>query len=619
MSTLRELLAAVGEPLITVLAAPAGLDVPISGLAIVDPEDAPDEHRGGLVLVVGARGRDAVPLVRAAGAAGAAAVAVKVGATDAPSSPTAGRPAANRAAPNDAAARGAAARGAAAGDAAARGAAARGAAAGELATSGDDAVGAYADEREALRAAAVEAGVALLAVPVDVRWERLESLAAGVLDASEAAGPDDLFALAQTVALLTHGIVCIEDTASRVLAYSRSDRDEGQIDELRRLSILGWQGPADYLRHLRQWGVFDRLRTGEEVVRVDEHAELGVRRRLAVGIHAGPRVLGTIWVQEGAQPFSPRAEDVLVGAARVAAGHLVRRRRAAPTWHRDLVEGLLDGRASPDLVAGTFGLDEHAPTVVVGFAVRAGEGVTRELSVAELADVVAVHAAGYRRAALTAWRGDTVYAVLPDVAKVDPALRAMCAEVVAVTHRRTGVRVQAGVGGTTPRGQGGPAPTTALPAPVPSGRTGRGNRAADPRWGPQGLAGVPSSRAEADRVLVAMPAGDDVAAFDDLRAEVLLDQTLAVLRERPDLRDPAVDALVAYDHAHGGDLADSVLAWLDAHGDVRAAARTLTVHPNTLRYRVRRAVAVAGLRLGDPRARLVHHLALHAARAPDPT
>ena len=443
---------------------------------------------------------------------------------------------------------------------------------------------AYADEREALRAAAVEAGVALLAVPVDVRWERLESLAAGVLDASEAAGPDDLFALAQTVALLTHGIVCIEDTASRVLAYSRSDRDEGQIDELRRLSILGWQGPADYLRHLRQWGVFDRLRTGEEVVRVDEHADLGVRRRLAVGIHAGPRVLGTIWVQEGAQPFSPRAEDVLVGAARVAAGHLVRRRRAAPTWHRDLVEGLLDGRASPDLVAGTFGLDEHAPTVVVGFAVRAGEGVTRELSVAELADVVAVHAAGYRRAALTAWRGDTVYAVLPDVAKVDAALRAMCAEVVAVTHRRTGVRVQAGVGAVA-----------------------------------EGLAGVPSSRAEADRVLVAMPAGDDVAAFDDLRAEVLLDQTLAVLRERPDLRDPAVDALVAYDHAHGGDLADSVLAWLDAHGDVRAAARMLTVHPNTLRYRVRRAVAVAGLRLGDPRARLVHHLALHAARAPDPT
>ena len=570
MSTLRELLAAVGEPLVTVVAAPAGLDVPISGVAIVDPDDEPDEHRGSLVLVVGARGRDAVPLVRAAGAAGAAAVAVKLGTAGAPDGVvevgSASRP----------------------GRADEDGAPERSGRAVEV-SAADDSAGAAADPghvdaRAALRAAAVATGTALLAVPPDVRWERLESLAAGVLDAGESTGPDDLFALAQTVALLTHGIVCIEDTASRVLAYSRSDSDAAQVDELRRLSILGWQGPADYLRLLREWGVFDRLRAGEEVVRVDEHAELGVRRRLAIGIHAGPRALGTIGVQEGAQPVSPRAEDVLDGAARVAAGHLVRRRRTAPTWHRDLVEGLLDGRASPDLVAGTFGLDEDAPTVVVGFAVRAGEGVTRELSVAELADVVAVHAAGYRRAALTAWRGDTVYAVLPDVAKVDAALRAMCAEVVAVTHRRTGVRVQAGVGAVA-----------------------------------DGLAGVPSSRAEADRVLVAMPADADVAAFDDLRAEVLLDQTLAVLRERPDLRDPAVDALVAYDHAHGGELAGSVLAWLDAHGDVRAAARALTVHPNTLRYRVRRAVAVAGLRLGDPRARLVHHLALHAARAPDPT
>jgi DNA-binding PucR family transcriptional regulator len=539
MSTLRELLAAVGEPLVTVVAAPAGLDVPISGLAIVDPDDEPDEHRGSLVLVVGARGRDAVPLVRAAGAAGAAAVAVK------------------------------------------------------LAMPGAAADPGHADEWAALREAAVVTGAALLVIPPDVRWERFESLAAGVLDAGESTGPDDLFALAQTVALLTHGIVCIEDTASRVLAYSRSDGDDGQIDELRRLSILGWQGPADYLRHLREWGVFDRLRTGEEVVRIDEHAELGVRRRLAIGIHAGPRALGTIWVQEGAQPFSPRAEDVLIGAARVAAGHLVRRRRTAPTWHRDLVEGLLDGRASPDLVAGTFGLAEDAPAVVVGFAVRAGEGVTRELSVAELADVVAVHAAGYRRAALTAWRGDTVYAALPDVAAVDAALRAMCGEVVAVTYRRTGVRIQAGASGS---------------APV-SGNKGYGTPAR-----PAGLAAVPTARAEADRVLAAMPSDVDVAAFDDLRAEVLLGQTLAVLRERPDLRDPAVDALVAYDREHGGDLAGSVLAWLDALGDVRAAARALTVHPNTLRYRVRRAVAVAGLRLADPHARLVHHLALHAVR-----
>ena len=216
----------------------------------------------------------------------------------------------------------------------------------------------------------------LLVVRPDVRWERLESLARDVLDSGgdpAEDGPGDLFSLAQTVALLTHGIVSIEDTASRVLAYSRSDSDAAQVDELRRLSILGWQGPPDYLRMLREWGVFDRLRTGEEVVHVDEHADLGVRRRLAVGIHAGQRQLGTIWVQEGATPFAERAADVLLGAARVAAGHLIRRRsRETPgaRWSRELVTGLLDGRTDPGLVAGVFGLAERTTALVVAFAVR---------------------------------------------------------------------------------------------------------------------------------------------------------------------------------------------------------------------------------------------------------
>lgn len=520
-TTLRQLLAAVGEPLVEVQAAPTGLDVPITGLAIVDPEDDADQHPGQLVLVIGVRGGGAVGTVRTLARRGAAAVAVKT----------------------------------------------------------DGIV-------PELAAAATEAGVALLGVRPEVRWDRLESLARTVLDGGAGVGEDeagDLFSLAQTIGLLTGGIVSIEDTASRVLAYSRSDSDAAQVDELRRLSILGWQGPADYLRLLREWGVFVRLRAGEDVVRVDEHAELGIRRRLAVGIHAGQRQLGTIWVQEGAAPFSERAEDVLVGAARVAAGHIVRRRGRTPgaRWSRDLVAGLLDGRTGPDVVAGTFGLDEHVPVLVVAFAVSATtDRATHELSVAELGDVVSVHAAAYRRAALTTAHGARVYAVLPDVPRdrPEPALLAMCAEVAAVTLRRTGVRVQAGVGSTV-----------------------------------AGLGEVPASRGEADRVLDTMDAGADVAAFADLRAEVLLNQTLGLLDASPDLRDPAVALLVAYDRDHGTDLVGSVVAWLDAMGDVRAAADRLTVHPNTLRYRVRRAVAVGGLQLGEPRARLVHHLQLLGA------
>jgi DNA-binding PucR family transcriptional regulator len=517
-TTLRRLLAAIGEPLVEVAAAPAGLDVSLTGLAIVDPDDEPDRYPGQLVLVIGVRGRAATAALRAAARRGAAAVAVKAGGPD-----------------------------------------------------------------HLLRAAATDAGAALLLVRPDVRWERLESLARDVLHEGGAAGDDgsgDLYSLAQTVALLTRGVVSIEDTASRVLAYSRSDADAAQIDEMRRLSILGRQGPADYLRRLREWGVFDRLRDSEDVVQLDEHVELGIRRRLAIGIHAGRRQLGTIWVQEGAEPFAERAAEVLVGAARVAAGHLVRRRsQQAPggRWERDLMVGLLDGRASPDLVAGTFGLNEDAGALVVAFAVRDGDAAAQELVVAELVEVVSVHAAAHRRAALCAAVEGRVYAVLPEVHGTDGALT-LCTEVVAAARRRSGIRVQAGIG----------------------------SPAAE-------LAGVPGSRREADRVLDAMGESQDVAVFGEIRAEVLLTQTLGLLAANPDLRDPGVARLVAYDREHRTDLVGSVVAWLDAMGDVRTAAERLTVHPNTLRYRVRRATAIAGLRLDDPRARLVHHLQLLAA------
>lgn len=515
--TLAQVLATLGEPLVDVRVAPAGLDVTVSGTAILDPDDDPADHPGALVLLIGARGRDAVRPLRAAARHGAVAVAVKPG-------------------------------------------------------PGCD------DE---LAAAAADAGVALLAVRADARWDQLDALVHGVLDdggvGADGTDAGDLFSLAQTVGLLTGGLVSIEDTASRVLAYSRSDSTDP--DELRRLSILGWQGPPDYLATLRGWGVFDRLRGGEDVVRVDEHAELGIRRRLAVGIHAGPRQLGTIWVQQGSAPFTERAETVLVGAARVAAGHLARRRSPqspGARWSRDVVAGLLDGRVGADLVAATFGLDVAEPAVVVAFAAAPEPGAA-ELAGAELAGVVSVHAATFRRGALTAPVGARVYAVLPGVRadRVPPALTAMCAEVVAITGRRAGARVRAGIG---------------------SGVTG--------------LDGVPASRADADRVLDAMPAGSDVAALADLRAEILLDDALARL---DGLHDPAAAALLAHDAEHGGDLARSVLAHLDSLGDVRTAAAHLSVHPNTLRHRLRRASAVAGLRLDDPSARLVHHLHLLGA------
>lgn len=528
---LRQLLIAVGEPLVEVLAAPGGFDVEVGDVAIVDPEEESGGGRGALVLVIGARGRAAMRLVRLAARDGASAVAVKV-TTDA--------------------------------------------------------------DARALRDTAIDAGVALLGVRPQVRWERLESFARSALDnARSTGGPevvealDDLFSLAQTVAGLTGGIVSIEDTASRVLAYSRSDE---QVDELRRLSILGRRGLESYLAMLREWGVYERLRRGEEVVRVDERPDLGIRQRLAVGIHAGSRPLGTIWVQQGADPLTDGAERALLGAARVAALQLIRQRSEAtggPRFRENLLEGLLEGRVDADSVAGNIGADAAKPAAVVVFALRGQEpGSERtelELQRSELAGLIAVHASAYRRSALVTAIGPRVYALLPDLPSREPgpAVLSLAREIVTAADRQQGARVRAGVGAVV-----------------------------------AALDDVPDSRAEADRVLDAMAhgAGSGTSTLADVRAHVMVSEVLDRMQGDERFRDPRLVRLREHDAEHGSELSRSLLVYLESFGDVRAAAGQLHVHPNTLRYRMRRAAELAGIDLADPVERLNAHLQLLLAR-----
>lgn len=526
---LRQVVAALGAELAEVLAAPHGLGTGVRDILIADPEDPADVSTvgaGDLVLVVGARGHAAAPVLRSAARAGAAAVAVKGGDT------------AN------------------------------------------------------LVNAANESGIALLGVPGQARWEQVRSLAAGAVEAARASRDSetaetlgDLFSLAQTVATLTGGIVTIEDTASRVLAYS-SAGDE--VDELRRLSILGRQGPQRYLAMLRDWGVFGRLRAGEGVVHVAEHPELGIRRRIAAGIHAGSQPLGTIWVQQGSGPLAEDADRALLGAARTAAPHLVRGRTSgvgAPRLRENLLAALLDGRLGAPAVAEDIGADPALPAVVVAFELHIPQAARaeRELDRAELVNLIAVHASAYRRSALVSALGSRLYVLLPDLASQqvggDGALT-LARDITAAASRHLDAGVSAGVGGVV-----------------------------------TGLAETAASRDDADRVLDAMARHPQavpgrVASLADVRSEVLFSELLALLHANPRLRDPGVRALARYDAEHGSDLVPSVLAYLDAFADVRGAAQQLHIHPNTLRYRLRRAQEVAGIDLGDPRQRLFAQLQL---------
>ncbi|TWG08497.1 CdaR family transcriptional regulator [Saccharopolyspora dendranthemae] len=524
---LRQLLTAVGDPLVDVLAAPRGLDVEVRDVVIVDPEEESGSTRDGdFVLVIGARGRAAAPLVRAAARAGAPAVAVKVG-----SEP----------------------------------------------------------EARALRDTAIAGGVALLGVRPEVRWERLEAYAHNAIDnarltsdadVGEALG--DLFSLAQTVAAMTDGIVSIEDTASRVLAYSRSD---DEVDELRRLSILGRQGPEQYLAMLREWGVYQRLRAGEDVVRIEDRPDLGIRRRMAVGIHAGSQPLGSIWVQEGRRPLSERSERALLGAARLAALQLIRQRSeatAGPRLRENLLAGLLEGRVDARSVADNIGADADRPAVVAVFTLRPAGAVDRselELQRSEMTGLISVHASAYRRSALVTTIGSRVYVLLPELPERSAGQSALSlmSEIVAAAKQHLSSRVQAGVGSAVLT-----------------------------------LDEVAESRAEADRVLDALVHDIDaeVATISDVRAQVVISEILTVLQGNERYRDARLAALHAHDAEHATELARSLLAYLDHFGDVKAASSALHVHPNTLRYRVRRATDLTGIDLADSTERLNTHLQL---------
>src|SRR5690606_3699740 len=153
-----------------------------------------------------------------------------------------------------------------------------------------------------------------------------------------------------SIADRTRGLVSIEDELSHVLAYSASNEE---ADELRRLTILGRAGPPEHLEWIGQWGIFDALRRSRDVVRVAERPELGLRPRLAVGIHlpGNPsRFAGTIWLQQGSTPLADDVEEVLRGGA-VLAARIMARLSASPSSHSRRVLELL-GLSGDDIDIG---------------------------------------------------------------------------------------------------------------------------------------------------------------------------------------------------------------------------------------------------------------------------
>jgi DNA-binding PucR family transcriptional regulator len=123
------------------------------------------------------------------------------------------------------------------------------------------------------------------------------------------------------------------------------------------------------------------------------------------------------------------------------------------------------------------------------------------------------------------------------------------------------------------------------------------------------VAGLTEAHLSATRALAghravrAWPGAPRPVAADDLLPERVLDGDAGAVEQlRREVAAPLREA--------GGELTATVECYLDVSGVLEAAARALYVHPNTVRYRLRRVSEVTGRHPGEARGALVLRLAL---------
>lgn len=435
------------------------------------------------------------------------------------------------------------------------------------------------DPSASIVAHASAAGVAVVSVEPRARWELLYRLVNHVFehrgDVSDPLSDSatDLFALAQSIADRTHGMVSIEDAQSHVLAYSASN---DEADELRRQSILGRAGPPEHLRLIARWGVFDVLRAGDDVVRMDERPALGLRPRLAIGIQRHntdlrPAFVGAIWVQQGSRALADDADEILRGAA-VLAARILARLAARPSAHLIHVQQLLGLADREGVDIGALARELAIP--VDGKAALIGYDSHNRHP--RLADVLALSASAFRPDAQVASKNSRVYVLLPDSGK-PRTLVSWIRGTVAAMRAELAVELRA-----------------VIASPI------------------AGLAAVPATRRDIDRVLDSAErhpvAFGQVTTLDEVRTTVLLDEIVTLISADSRLVDPRVRTLREREPV----LAETLEVYLDSFGEISVAANVLHVHPNTVRYRVRRIEKLMSTSLADPDVRLLLSLSLRA-------
>ncbi|WP_337830841.1 PucR family transcriptional regulator [Pseudonocardia sp. TMWB2A] len=121
---------------------------------------------------------------------------------------------------------------------------------------------------------------------------------------------------------------------------------------------------------------------------------------------------------------------------------------------------------------------------------------------------------------------------------------------------------------------------------------------------------VPRRVKEVDDVIDRTNQRQRATRIADLWPAYVIDRLRESAAEHPYLLRGPVDALYQLDAVGRSEYVRSLSAYFDHSGDIGAAATSMFMHPNTLRYRLRRMQELTSLDLSDPMARLVAEMQL---------
>ncbi|GEP25934.1 hypothetical protein CLE01_05320 [Cryobacterium levicorallinum] len=385
----------------------------------------------------------------------------------------------------------------------------------------------------------------------------------------------DLFALANAIAAMVGGATAIEDLQTRVLAYSTLP--DQPIDDTRRDGILGRQVPdlpdnaeayAALFRAsgaVRLPGAMTPSLPGEPAVPVG-------LARLAVAVRAGAEPLGSIWVVDVTGSLDDAAATELERAAAIAALHILRARSAADLARAQravLLRRLLDGDADARLVAAQLDLDLAGPFVALAFQPQFGPAGD-ELRLNRLVDLVAMACEAHQSGTECVAIGTTVYALFFGGQLDDTQLIGIEAMAARLVTRATG------------------AMRIVLRASVGSRVTG--------------VDTISRSRRDADLVLLLTDHSADtgqVVSARNVGSRLSLLELGQVLRDTPRLFSAQAQAVLNLDARSGTEYAATLRSYLDCGRDSARTATLLSVHQNTLRYRLRRVQELFGIDLDN--------------------